>query len=203
MASHTSPRRAQAALCNIFKAALWSRSSFKPHDLQWNIRFRQLQFDFRFLATLRTRLARIVWQHLMEMLTITFCYPVAPVKEHPPRRIRDGLGKVSILYHVAWLEFLCNDSIKTFVMEKGVSRFRDKVKALACNNIGLLCQSIFCFIPPLALILLARQVAVKFDKFAFRLSIKARVGYLFTFRSRQKVLYAYIHTTSGFRDTGE
>ena len=32
------PRRAQAALCNIFSAALWSRSSFNPHDLQWNTR---------------------------------------------------------------------------------------------------------------------------------------------------------------------
>ncbi len=38
MASHTSPRRAQAALCNMFNAALWSRSSFKPQNGQWNTR---------------------------------------------------------------------------------------------------------------------------------------------------------------------
>ena len=134
---------------------------------------RQLQFNFGFLATLRTGLAGIVWRHLMEVFTITFCDPVAPLKEHTPRRVRDGLGKVSVLYHVAWLEFLCNNSINPFVMEKGVSRFRDKVKTLAGDNIRLFCQCVFRLIPSLALILLARQVAVKFHEFAFSLSGKS------------------------------
>ena len=163
--------------------------------------FRQLQFDSGLLATLRTGLTRMVRWHLMEMFTITFGYPVAPLKEHTPSRVRDRLGEVSVLYHIARFKFLGNNGIKTFVMEKGVSRFRYKVKTLTGNNICLFCQCVFRLIPSSALILLARQVAVKFHEFAFRLSIKARVGYLLTFRSRQKVLYANIHTTSGFRDT--
>jgi hypothetical protein len=139
----------------------------------------------------------------MEMLTIAFCNPVAPLKEHTPRRVRDGLGEVSVLYHIAWLKFLGNNRIKTFVMKEVIDGFCEKVKALAGNNIGLLRQCILRFIPPSAPILLSREVAVKFHEFAFGLSVKARVGYLLAIRSRQKVLYAYIHTTSGFRDTGE
>ena len=139
----------------------------------------------------------------MEMLvSVAFSNPVAPVKEHTPSRVRDRLGKVSVLYHIARFESLCNNSIKTFVVEKGVSRFCDEVKTLAGDNIRLFCQCVFRLIPSSALVLLARQVAVKFHEFAFGLSVKARVGYLLAIRSRQKVLYAYIHTTSGFWDTG-
>ena len=163
---------------------------------------RQLQFNFGFLATLRTGLAGIVGWHLMEVFAITFCHPVAPVKEHTPSRVRDRLGKVSVLYHIARFKFLCDNRIKPFVMEKGVSRFCDKVKALTGDNIRLLRQCVFRLIPSSALVLLARQVAVKLHEFVFRLAIKARVGYLLTIRSRQKVLYAYIHTTSRLRNTG-
>lgn len=138
----------------------------------------------------------------MEMLAVAFSNPVAPVKEHTPSRVRDRLGKVSVLYHIARFESLCNNSIKTFVVEKGVSRFCDEVKTLAGDNIRLFCQRVFRLIPSSALVLLARQVAVKFHEFAFGLSVKARVGYLLAIRSRQKVLYANIHTTSGFWDTG-
>ena len=109
---------------------------------------------------------------------------------------------MSVLYHIARFESLCNNSIKTFVVEKGVSRFCDEVKTLAGDNIRLFCQCVFRLIPSSALVLLARQVAVKFHEFAFGLSVKARVGYLLAIRSRQKVLYANIHTTSGFWDTG-
>ena len=165
--------------------------------------FRQLQFDLGFLTTFRTGLTRVMRWHLMEMLAITFCHPSAPLKEHTPRSVRNRLGKVAILYHVTRFEFLGNNRIKPFVMEKPIRRFRNKVKALTCNNIGLLCQSIFCFIPSSTLILLARQVALKFREFAFCLAVKARVGYLLAIRGRQKILYADIHTTSRFRDTAE
>ena len=138
----------------------------------------------------------------MEVFAITFSNPVAPVKEHTPSRVRDRLGKVSVLYHIARFKFLCDNRIKTFVVEKGVSRFCDEVKTLAGDNIRLFCQCVFRLIPSSALVLLARQVAVKFHEFVFRLAIKARVGYLLTIRSRQKVLYAYIHTTSRLRNTG-
>ncbi len=136
----------------------------------------------------------------MEMLTIAFCNPVAPLKEHTPRRVRDGLGEVSVLYHIAWLKFLGNNRIKTFVMKEVIDGFCEKVKALAGNNIGLLRQCILRFIPPSAPILLSREGAVKFHKFTFGLAIKARIGYLFTIRSRQKIVCANVHTTSGFRN---
>ena len=139
--------------------------------------------------------------HLMEMLTIPLCHPIAPVKEHAPRRVRNRFGKVAVLYHVTGSKVLGNNRIKPFVMEKGVSCFCDKIKALARNNIRLFCQCVFRLIPPPAPIRLARQIPLKFHKFAFSLAIKTRIGCLLTLRGRQKVLYAYIHTTSGFRDT--
>ena len=104
----------------------------------------------------------------MEMLAVAFSNPVAPVKEHTPSRVRDRLGKVSVLYHIARFESLCNNSIKTFVVEKGVSRFCDEVKTLAGDNIRLFCQRVFRLIPSSALVLLARQVAVKCHEFCVR-----------------------------------
>ena len=80
--------------------------------------FRQLQFDFGLLTAFRTGLTRVVWWHLMEMLTVAFSNPVAPVKEHTPSRVRDRLGKVSVLYHIARFKFLCDNRINPFVMEK-------------------------------------------------------------------------------------
>ena len=99
--------------------------------------FRQLQFDFGFLATLRTRLARVVWRNLMEMLAVALGNPFTPIKEHTPRCIGNAFGKVSVADHVARFEFLSNDSIKVLVMENPISRFSDKVEALAGNNIRL------------------------------------------------------------------
>ena len=138
----------------------------------------------------------MVGWHLMEVFTIAFCYPSAPVKEHPPRRIGNRLGEVSVLYHIARFKFLGNNGIKTSVVKKVIRCFCEKVKTLASNNIGLFCQSVFRLIPPFAPIRLARKVAVKFHKFAFCLSVKARIGYLFTVRSRQKIVCANIDTTS-------
>ena len=88
--------------------------------------FRQLQFNRRFLTAFRTGLAGMMRWHLMEMFAIPFCYPVAPVKEHPPRGISNGLGKVSVLYHIAGLEFLGNDRIKSFVVKKVIDGFARK-----------------------------------------------------------------------------
>ena len=85
--------------------------------------FRQLQFNFGFLATFRTGLTGMVRRHLMEMLAVAFSNPVAPVKEHTPSRVRDRLGKVSVLYHIARFKFLCDNRIKTFVVKKGVGGF--------------------------------------------------------------------------------
>ena len=127
----------------------------------------QLQFDNRFLTAFRTGLAGIVWWHLMEIFTIAFCHPVAPVKEHPPRRISNRLGKVSVLYHVTRSKFLSNNSIKTSVVKKFGRCFRQKVKTLTRHNIGLLRQCVLCLIPPFALILFTRQIPVKFYEFAF------------------------------------
>ena len=163
----------------------------------------QLQFEWRFLTAFGTRLAGMVGGHLMEMFAITFCDPMAPIKEHSPRGIRNRLGKVTVLYHIARFEFLGNHRIKTFVMEKVIDGFREKVKTLAGNNIGLFCQRIFRLIPAFALIRFAPKIAVKLDKFAFSTSIKAGVGFFLAFRSRQKIVCAYVHTTSGLRDTGE
>ena len=201
MVSHTSPRRAQAALCKMFRAALWSRSSFKPQDRTMEHTLGQLQFDRQSLTALRTRLTRIVRWHLVEVFAVAFCHPVAPVKEHTPRRIRNGLGEVSVLNHVAWLEFLSNNGIKPSMVKKFVGSFRYKVKSLAGNNICLFCQCVFRLIPAFASVLLARQITMKFHKFAFGLSVKARVGYLLPIRSRQKIVCANIHTTSGFWNT--
>ena len=163
--------------------------------------FRQLQFHRRFLTAFRTGLTRMVRWHLMEVFTITFCHPVAPVKEHTPSRVRDRLSKVSVLYHVAWLEFLRNNGIKFFVVKKFVDGFGDKVKALARNNIRLFCQCVFRFIPPSTPILLARKVAVKFYEFAFRLSVKARVRNGVAIGIREKLLCPNVYTTSRLRDT--
>ena len=163
--------------------------------------FRQLQFDCGLLATLRTGLTRIVRWHLMEVFIIAFGNPVAPIKEHAPRRVRNRLCEMSVLYHVARFKFLGNNGIKAFMVKKPIRRFCEKVKALTGNNIGLLRQCILRFIPPSAPILLSREVAVKFHKFTFGLAIKAKVGYLHAIGSRQKILRSYIHTTSGFRDT--
>ena len=163
----------------------------------------QLQFDRRFLTALRTRLAGIVWWHLMEMFTIAFGNPVAPVKEHTPRCVRNGLGEVSVPNHVARLEFLSNNGIKTFMVKKVIDGFREKVKTLAGNNICLFCQRVLRLIPAFASVLLARQGTVKFHKFAFSSSVKARVGYLLPIRSRQKIVCANVHTTSGFWNTSQ
>ena len=133
--------------------------------------FRQLQFNRRFLTAFRTGLTRVVGRHLMEVFTIAFCDPVTPLKEHTPRRVRNRLRKVSVLYHIARFEFLPNDRIKIFVVKKFIRCFREKVKPLTRHNIGLLRQCVFRLIPPFALIRLSRQVAVKFHKFAFSSSV--------------------------------
>ena len=163
--------------------------------------FRQLQFNRRFLTAFRTGLARVLRWHLMEMFAIALCQPVTPVKEHSPRRIRNRLGEVSVFDHVAWLQVLGDDRVKAVVVKKFVGGFGDKIKTLTSNNICLFCQSVFCLIPPLAPIRLTTEILLKFREFAFGLSIKARIRYLLTFRSRQKVVCADIHTTSGFRNT--
>ncbi len=163
--------------------------------------FRQLQFNFGLLAALRTGLTRVMRWHLMEVFAIALGNPVAPVKEHAPRRIGNRLGEVSVLDHIAGFKFLSNDRIEIFVVKKLVGGFCDKVKALTCNNICLFRQSVFRLIPASAPIRLARKVALKFHEFLFRLSIKARVGYLLTPRVRQIRLYSHIHTTSGCRNT--
>jgi len=162
---------------------------------------RQLQLNRRFLTALRTGLTRVVGWHLMEVFAIALCYPTAPVKEHAPRRIRDRLREVSVLQHVARFEFLGNNSIKRFVVKEFIDSFRDKIKTLAGNNIVLLCQSVFCLIPPLTPIRLARQVAMKFDEFMLRLAIKARILFGFTGRGRQKFVRPNIHTTSRLWNT--
>ena len=161
---------------------------------------RQLQFD-RFLTAVRTGLACVMWWHLMEMFTIAFCHPVAPVKEHPPRRISNRLGKVAVLYHVTRLEFLSNNGIKTFVVEKPIGYLRHKVEPLTRHNIRLLRQCVLRFIPAFTPICLAREVAMKFHKFAFCLSIETRIGYLLAIRSRQKIVCPNVHPTRGFRHT--
>ena len=161
----------------------------------------QFEFFWRFLTAFGTSLARLVRWHLMEVFAISLCNPLAPVKEHAPRSIRDRLGKVSVLHHIAGLKFLGNNCIKTFMVEKRVSRFCEKVETLASDNICLFCQRVFCFIPSLALILLPRKSALKFHEFAFCRAIEARIGGLLTLRGRQKVVCPDIHTTSGLRDT--
>ena len=163
--------------------------------------FRQLQFDNGSLTALRTRLTRMLRGHLMEMFTIAFRYPTAPVKEHAPRCVGNGLGEVSIFYHIAGFELLRNNRIKTFVVKKVIGGFRQKVKPLTGNNIRLLRQRVFCLVPPFTLIRLSRQVAVKFDEFTFRLPVKAGVRYLLAIRSRQKIVCANVHTTSRLRNT--
>ena len=137
----------------------------------------------------------------MEVFAVAFCHPVAPVKEHTPRRIRNRLGEVSVLNHVAWLEFLSNNRVKLPMVKKFVGSFCDKIKTLAGNNICLFCQCVLRLIPSFAAVLLARQITMKFHKFAFGLSVKARVGYLFPIRSRQKIVCANVHTTGGFWNT--
>ena len=163
--------------------------------------FRQLQFDSRFLTALRTGLTRLMRWHLMEMFAIALGNPMTPVKEHAPRCVRDGLGEVAVLYHVAWLEFLGNNGIKPSMVKKFGRRFRDKVKPLTGNDIVLLCQCVLRFIPPLAPIRLSRQGPVKFYEFAFSRSVKTRVGYLLTIRNRQKIVCPNVHATSRFRNT--
>ena len=164
--------------------------------------FRQLQFDRRLLTAFRTRLTRVVGWHLMEVFAIAFCDPVTPLKEHTPRRIRNGLGKMSVLYHVAWLEFLGDhNGIKSAVVKKFIRCFREKVKALTGNNIGLLRQCVLCLIPSSASVLFARQIPLKFRKFAFGSSVKTRIRCLFTLGSRQKIVCPNVHTTRRFRNT--
>ena len=114
----------------------------------------QLQLEWRFLTTFRTRLTRMLRWHLMEMFTIAFCHPSAPIKEHPPRGVRDGLGKMAVLHHIAGVEALSDNDIKTFVVKKFVDGLGDKVKTLARDNIVLLCQSVFRLIPAFTPILL-------------------------------------------------
>ena len=163
--------------------------------------FRQLQCNRRFLTAFRTGLARVLRRHLMEMFAIALCQPGTPVKEHPPRRIRNRLGEVAVLDHVAWLQVLGNDRVKAVVVKKFVGGLGDKVKTLTSNNIGLFCQRVFCLIPSSASVLLTRHLTLKFREFAFGSSVKTRVRDFFTLGSRQKVVCADIHTTSGFRDT--
>ena len=87
----------------------------------------------------------------MEMFAVAFTNPITPVKEQvSPSRVRDRLGKVSVLYHVARFKFLGNNRIKAVMVKEFVSRFRDKVKTLTSNNIGLFRQSHACFIPAFA-----------------------------------------------------
>ena len=163
---------------------------------------RQLQFGIGFLTTFRTGLACLLRWHLMEMLTIMLCYPVAPFKEHTPSSISNRLGKVSVPYHVLGLEFVDNNrDLKTFVMQKLIHCFREKVKTLASDNIHLLCQRVFRLPPSLAPILLARKVAVQPLKFTRRLVVKARIRYLLSIRSREKVLCANVNTDSRLRNT--
>ena len=163
--------------------------------------FRQLQFEWRFLTAFRTGLAGIVWRHLMEMFTLALCYPVAPVKEHPPRRISNRLGKVAVLHHVTRSKFLSNHCIKSFVVKKLICCFRDKIKTLTGNNIRLLCQRVFRLIPAFAPVLLARKGSLQAYQLLFRLSIKSGIGFPLTFGSRQKRVCPDIDTTSRFGNT--
>ena len=163
--------------------------------------FRQLQFDRRSLTTLRTRLTRVVWRHLMEMLPVAFGCPLAPVKEYAPRSIRNRLGEMSVLDHVAGFEFLSDNGIKIFVVKKLVDNFGDKVKALAGNHIILPCQSVFCLIPSSASVLFTRKVLMQASQLLFGLTVKARILFFFTLRSRQKIVCANVYTTSRLRNT--
>ena len=76
----------------------------------------------------------------MEMFTIAFCHPVAPVKEHTPRCVRDGLGEVAVLNHVARFQFLGDHNVKAVMVKEFGHRFCDKIKPLTGNNIRLLCR---------------------------------------------------------------
>ena len=59
----------------------------------------------------------------MEMLAITFRYPLTPIKEHTPRRISNRLGEMAVSNHVAWLELLGNNCVKTSIGEKVYGQF--------------------------------------------------------------------------------
>ena len=163
--------------------------------------FRQLHFCIQTLATIRACLTGIGGRHLMEMFTITFGYPAAPLEEHAPRRVRDGLCKMSVFHHVAWFEVFSNDCVDGLVMEKIVYCLCNEIQTLASNDVMQDCQGVFRFIPPVTSVTLPRQGTLKFCQLTFRLSIKAWIRDCFAIRGGEKVLRADIHTTSGFRHT--
>ena len=162
---------------------------------------RQLHLSRQPLTAIRARLAGIVGRHLMEMFTVPLGYPAAPLEEHPPRCVRDGLCKVSVFHHVAWFEVFSNDCVDGLVVKKIVCCLCNKVQTLASNDIVQDSQCFFRLIPPAATILLPRQVTLKFCQLTFRLSIKAWIRDCFAIRGGEKVLRADIHTTSGLRHT--
>ena len=137
----------------------------------------------------------------MEMFAISLCYPFTPIKEHTPRRVRDGLGKIAILDHIRRFEFLGNNSIKSFVMEKFIDGLCDKVKALASNNIILFYQRVFRLIPAFTALLLSGKLSLKCSKFLFGRLVKTRVWYGVAIGVGKKVLCANVHTTSRLWNT--
>ena len=104
--------------------------------------FRQLQFDRQFLTALRTRLTGILRWHLVEMFAIAFGYPIAPVKEHAPRCVRDGLGKIAVLNHVAGFEFLSRllELIVQGQMSRLVLTHKDRLLRFGADLIFRICE---------------------------------------------------------------
>ncbi len=141
---------------------------------------RQLHFCIQTLATIRACLTGIVGRHLMEMFTVPLGYPVAPLEEHTPRRIRDGFCKVSVLHHVARLQVFSNHGINLLVVEKIVCCLCNEVKTLAGNNIMKDSQCFLCLIPSVTSVSFTRQSTLQCRQLTFCLSIKAWIRDCFT-----------------------
>ena len=162
---------------------------------------RQLHFCIQTLATIRACLTGMVRWHLMEMFTVPLGYPVTPLKEHPPRRVRDRLCEVSIFHHVARLQVFSNNCVDGLVMEEIVCCLCNEIQTLTGNDIVQNGQGFLCFMPPVTSVTLPRQVTLEFNQPAFCCSVKSGIRYRLPIRGGKKVLRAYVYTTSRFWHT--
>ena len=162
---------------------------------------RQLHFCIQTLATIRACLTGIVGRHLMEMFTVPLGYPVAPLKKHTPRCIRDGFCKMSVLHHVARLQGFSNNCINLLVMEEIVCCLCNKVKTLASNDIVQNGQGLLRLIPSVTAVLFPREITLVHAQLTFCCAVKSGVRYRLPIRGGKKVLRAYVYTTSRFWHT--
>ena len=72
---------------------------------------------------------------LMEVETVSFGYVSTPLKELPPRRIRNALAEVLILNHVRDAEIFSDKDIIFQMMKKFVDEFSNEIFAFVRGSL--------------------------------------------------------------------